>query len=598
MKNAKILLAENSRLIADGAMGTFFLELSGTSLSTCESANLEQPELIRQIHQAYLDAGAQLLRTNTFAAINPADAPEFKSLPDVIHAGYRLARDVAGDKALVAADIGPAYGLEPDVAWHAYEKVIDAFCAEQADLFILETFADPDEAIALSKSIRRKVPDALIIASFALSADGLTRKGMGIRALAEKIDNCPTIDLFGLNCGIGPTHLRQILTQLPLMHKPLSLMPNSGYPRRDQERTIFSASPVIFAQATGELISENVHLIGGCCGTTPDHIRALRDQLAGQTGLDHPATPAVKTANLPFVRPNNADFRLADKIKSDQFVTICELDPPRHSDLHDLLAAARVLAAARIDAITLADSPLARVKVDPVIAAARIQREVHIPVMPHLTCRDRNINALRSLLLGAHAEGIRQILAITGDGIAEAERGFIKPVFNINSIGLVEQISLMNSDVFVNEPMLTGVALDLNVANPAAELKRLQKKQAAGASFVLTQPLFAAVDAKVLLTPVREAGLKVLLGLMPLVSYRNARYLFAEVPGIRIPEALLDRFDPEMSKDAASEQGLRICLEVARQMRPFIDGFYLIAPFNRADLIAELVRRLKLEKLL
>jgi homocysteine S-methyltransferase len=593
-------------LIADGAMGTFFLEQTGGNLASCESANLEQPELIRHIHRAYVDAGAQLLRTNTFAAIDPSAAPDFTALTNVTRAGYRLAIDAAAGQALVAADIGPAFGLEPELAFKAYKIMIDTFCAEKAKLFILETFSDPEEAIAISQLIRKQQPDAQVIASFAVSADGQTRKGINLRELALVIDQCPTIDVFGLNCGVGPTHLHQLLEQLPHLEKPLSLMPNGGYPRRDQQRTLFGATPAYFAQATSELVSSDVCLIGGCCGTTPDHIRALARQLANpdSKAMAHlsevPAIPAATRTFPPAgIHTRSAGFpQLVSKMQSGVFVTVCELDPPKDSNLEPLIQAARLLAGIGLDAITLADSPLARIKVDPVVAAARIQRETGMPAMPHLACRDRNVNALRSLVLGAHAEGIRQILAITGDGIPESDRGFIKPVFNVNSIGLLEQINQMNRDQFGDHPLLLGASLDLNVSQKDSEYNRLMKKKAAGASFILTQPLFAPVPAEPLLEPARRAGLKVLLGLMPLVSYRNARYMYAEVPGIRIPETLLDRFDPQMSREEASAVGLEICLEVARVMRPHVDGFYLIAPFNRADLIAQLYAGLRKEHLL
>ncbi len=619
---------QNRTVLADGAMGTYFLAQFGPVVDACELANIRQPELVRQVHEAYLAAGARLIRTNTFAAIPATEAPLFAGLAEIIRSGYRLATACAANQpdVLVAADIGPGFGLEPGEAQIAYDIIIRSFVTEGARLFMLETFADPDEVLMIARMIRRLQPQAFIIASFALSADGLTRKGVSLQRLAAQIDASPDIDIFGLNCGVGPTHLRKLVEQLNDLHKPLSILPNSGYPRLDHLRSVYSSSADYFAMATVEMLRPNVRLVGGCCGTTPAHIRAVGDLLAirqnqagqngqipalgnvdGKTAADGPSAPASGPSayTLPMVPVAAdtqhrlslasqlwADNRFTDKIRQNQFTIVCELDPPRHSDLQDLIIAARSLAAAGLDAITLADSPLARVKMDPVICAARLQREAGLPVMPHLACRDRNVNALRSLLLGAHSEGIRQVLVITGDGIPESDRGFIKPVFNLNSIGLLEQIAQMNQDVFAAAPLMAGAALDLGVSRPDVELKRMLRKMDQGAVYALTQPIYEPAGLE-LLAEVRSRGLKVLLGLLPLVSYRNARFLAEEVPGIRIPAEIVARFKPEQGREEAAAIGVAVCAEVARAMRPHVDGFYLIAPFNRAELAIELYRSIQ-----
>lgn len=597
----------NGPLLADGAMGTYFLERFGDVVESCELANIRQPDRVRQVHQAYLEAGARLLRTNTFAAIYTVDAPLFAGLAEVTRSGYRLACECASAyaNAWVAADIGPGFGLEPAEAQIAYEIMVRAFIDEGADLFMLETFADPDEVTAIAGIIKKLRPESIVIASFALSPDGLTRKGVSLQRLAAQIDASPLIDVFGLNCGVGPTHMQKLAEQLGEIQKPISLMPNSGYPRRDQVRTVYTSSADHFALMSLEMIRPNVRIIGGCCGTTPAHIQAVGELLhirlasagqpvAGPETAPVPETvrPALPATGRTLATQLWADNRFVEKIRQGQFVIIAEMEPPRNSDLHDLIVAARKLAAAGFDALTLADSPLARIKMDPVICAARLQREAGLPVMPHLACRDRNVNALRSLLLGAHSEGLRQILAITGDGIPESDRGFIKPVFNLNSVGLLDQIAQMNQDVFAGSPILAGAALDLGVSQPDVELKRALRKLEKGAAYLMTQPVFAPIGQS-MLRELRARGIKVLLGLMPLVSYRNAHYLAEEVPGIRIPEEILSRFTPDMSREEAQAIGIEACAAVGRAMRGEIDGYYLITPFNRADIVIRLLEKLR-----
>jgi methionine synthase / methylenetetrahydrofolate reductase(NADPH) len=292
-----------------------------------------------------------------------------------------------------------------------------------------------------------------------------------------------------------------------------------------------------------------------------------------------------------------APDHLSDQIARGEFVVAVELDPPRDSQLNPMIQAARQLQLSGADLLTLADSPLARVKMDPVACAARLHRETGMPVMPHLCCRDRNANALQSILLAAHSEGIRQVLAVTGDAIPESERGFVKPVFNMNSIGLLQLIRQMNKDLFPDDPVLAAAALDPCVVNPDIELARVLRKKEQGASLLLTQPVFDTSGLG-LVRKARAAGMKVLIGLMPLLNDRNARYMSQEVPGIRIPAEIVAQFTPGEPKESAIETGLRLACEIAASVRAEADGFYLIAPFNRADLIVRLIDRLRLDRLL
>jgi homocysteine S-methyltransferase len=597
MKSGKEIL--NERLIvSDGAMGTYFAGLYQMPVNECEVSNLSQPEKILSIHKSYLEAGAKLLRANSFAAVQGQITDPDSDYLEIIRKGYLLARQaVTGYNAWAAADFGPVYGIEIDLLKNIWSDSVKMLVKEGADLFVLETFADPDELAFLSQTIKSENQDAVIIASFAISADGFTRKGLSLQDLSLQVEKNDNIDILGLNCGIGPTHLRRLVSQLPLTGKPLSLMPNSGYPRLENQRMVFGSEPGYFAQSIADISHPRLLIVGGCCGTTPDHIRELSRKVFDPLQIDKMHAEPVKiieqkeNASDNWHKIEQQPLRLVNKIRNKDFIMICELDPPGHSDLSKLLLAARILAASGIDAITVADSPLARVKLDPVIAAARIYRETGISVLPHLTCRDRNVNALRSLILGAHSEGVRQLLAVTGDRISESEHGFVKPVFNINSNGLLALINQINQELSDNDRIIMAAAMDTGTRNSEVEFKRIINKADNGAEFFLTQPIYEwneQVSELIRLT--REKGLSVILGIMPLVSYRNACYMDQEVPGINIPDRIIRQFEPGMSKADAENIGLKQILDIARAAKDHVDGFYLIAPFNRVNLISRFIK--------
>lgn len=566
-------------LLSDGAMGTYFSRLTGLPASQCELSALDHPETIRQIHRAYLDAGAQILRTNTFA-LQPSLCAISASQAEILtEANYRLAVEAAGDQAIVLADFGPNHLLDADEAYQEYLPLIDVFVACGARHFLFETFPDIAMLPRLAAAIRSRQPDAVVIASLAFSADGFTRKGQSIEYAMAELASCTDIDLVGMNCGIGPVHMQQLLNRCGAIDKPFSLMPNAGYPSFQNQESVFAATAEYFAQATAVLAGDKTAIIGGCCGTTPEHIRALR------AALDQPrpklAPLAVRSrdsaARLPVARP------MADALNRSKKALICEMDPPKDSHLEPLIDAARSLRSAGVDLMTLADTPLSRVRLDPVIAGARIQRETGLPAMPHLCCRDRNVNSLRASLLALHSENIRQVLLITGDPVPESDRGYIKPVFNLNSISLIELVASLNRELFAGDELLIGAAFDPNVLNPEVELRRAERKLSAGASFLLTQPVYSE-SAVPVLSALRKSGARVLCGLMPPISYRNAHYLANEVPGIRIPQQLLDRFSPDQTREEALTVGLEAMMEAAQGAADVVDGFYLISPFNRTDI--------------
>ena len=592
------LLSKERVLLADGAMGTYFAARTGRPSSGCESANLEQPGLIEAIHREYLAAGARLIRSNTFSANTCALGRPLAETLAVARAGFEITQRVCGAEAVPVADLGPIHNEDLARADEEYRSLIDVFLDCGAETFLFETLFDLEPVLPALSYLRKKASNAAVMVSFALSPDGRTRAGVPLRRLLAQVEQAALVDVVGLNCVCGPTHIYRHAVRLAefaaeRLGIPVSVMPNAGYPSMEQERTVFNTSPDYFARTTADLAGKGVSVLGGCCGTTPEHIRALARQLAlpraGRAPLVQEAevTGAPKTASGGFSR----------RLDEGRFLIAAELDPPYGSDLDRLTSAARTLKEAGADLLTVSDSPLARAKLDSVICSAALRRATGMEVLPHICCRDKNVNALRASLLGAHAEGVRNVLIVTGDPVPEGDRAVVRPVFNLSSIRLMELVREMNEDVFAASPFAIGGVLNPGVTNPDAELKRLQRKMEAGASFFLTQPVFTPEDLE-LIDRARALGAKVLPGILPLVSYRNASYMSNEVPGIHIPADYVRRFDPAMEREEAARTGEEIACEIARMARPHADGFYFITPFNRGEVIAHIISHLRGEGVL
>ncbi len=585
------LLQQHQTVTADGAMGTYFSQLTGQSAEGCEKANLTAPDVIRRIHREYRQAGAVLLRTNTFSANTYSLNVSREELKEILTRGYEIARECARGQAVVCADVSAIYDneLTAEEISEEYRFIADTFIACGAKTFLFETLSEIEPVLPAMKYILSVMPDAEIVASFTVLPDGCTRSGVSVHALLESIVQYQNLlTVVGFNCGCGASQLLpyavpffsyiQKNTDLYTM-----LLPNSGYPSIEDRRTVFHSSPLYFAEQTARFLPYGISVLGGCCGTVPESISLLNGMISGNTAA------AVK--KIPDFPKKTGQAAFASCLTEDRFIIAAELDPPNHADLSKILSAARTLKEAGVNVITVSDSPLGHAKMDSVVCSARIMREVGIEVLPHLCCRDKNINALRSLLLGAHSEGIRAVLAVTGDHIAETDRGVIKPVFNMDSTRFMELISRMNEDVFADSPIAVGGAYDPAKRKTEYSLKRLDRKLSNGAKFVLTQPVFSeeAIDS---LKQARAKGVKVLAGIMPLVSWRNANFMQNEVPGMQIPDELVQRFRSDMSREEAAETGIRAAVEIAEKVRPYADGFYFITPFNRAEIISQIIKRL------
>ena len=597
----KDLIKQPGPFVADGAMGTYYSQLTGMPASRCEAANIEHPECIAGIHRSYLDAGACLIRTNTFSANTLALGLPLPEVLEIVRSGYQIAQKEAGEQAVVAADLGMIYpeGDEQADPLPEYFALADAFLACGARTFLFETLAEIKPLLPVFSYLREKCPDVEIMVSFSITPDGRTRAGIPLSQLLVELENLESpVSAVGLNCGCGPMHLFSHGVSLLRWSRshgnlPVFILPNAGYPSVEQQRTVFNTSPEYFAVKTAEIAAAGAFLVGGCCGTTPDHIRRLAQMLGEQRS---PALVSAPSGRSPSPVPPPRQDAFSRKLQKGEFLLASELDPPYGTDLSKLLSAAQRLKDAQVDAITISDSPLARVKLDSVVCAAKIRREVGISTLPHLCCRDKNANALRASLLGAHCEGIRAVLAVTGDHVPECDRGYVKPVFNVTSIKLMENIQQMNSDVFADSPFSIGGALNPLIPRVESELKRVKRKMDAGASFFLTQPVFC--DSFDLIDGARAMGAKVLVGIMPLVSFRNAWYMSNEVPGIHIPESYLSRFSPDMGREEAAQVGVEIAVEIARMARSHADGFYFMTPFNRAEIICDILTQLRQESFL
>ncbi|MEN6412034.1 MAG: bifunctional homocysteine S-methyltransferase/methylenetetrahydrofolate reductase [Veillonellales bacterium] len=588
---------KNNLLIADGAMGTYYDQITGIYDSLPEFANLREPEIIEQIHAEYIDAGAKLIRTNTFSANCFSMNITRTTLRQVLTAGVQIADKAAeGKDVFVAASIGPIpemvdkTALDRERVLAEYQFIADVLLAAGAKVFIFETFSGTEYLKEITQYIKEKNNSAFVLAQFATTPEGFTRNGIRNERIVAEMKKLDSLDAYGFNCGVGPTHLHNLLQKIDITGDIVSVMPNAGYPEIVKERILYIQNPDYFANKMNDIRQLGVKIIGGCCGTTPAHIKKMVEVIRRNPAEYLPSrTVEVKPAALREKSRNE----FSDKLTREQFVVAVELDPPFNANSEKILHNARICKDNGVDIITIADSPMGRARVDSVAIAAKIKREVGIDVLPHLCCRDKNLNALKSGLLAAYMEGIRNILAVTGDPILNSDKKDIKSVFNLNSLKLIEMIRTMNQDVFSADPFQVGGALNVNAAKPEVELERMSRKRENGAAFFLTQPVFNESAIEFIAKARSKGNVKLLGGIMPLVSYRNAQFLNNEMPGIQVPEVLINQFDASMAKQEAEDLGIALAVKIAEEIKPHVNGFYFITPFNRVEMIMKIWQRLK-----
>jgi len=596
-------------IVGDGAIGTM-LYSKGVGLdANFEHLNLVRPALVSELHREYLAAGAGVIETNTFGANRTRLAPIGleKKIAELNRQGVAIARQAVAEsgvieKVFIAGSVGPLAKLKGDEKELAGDDITALFLEQVlplaeggADLIILETFSDLGQLLCAIKAARETgLP---IIASMAYLEGG--RTGTGVKAsLAAGRIAAAGADLIGANCGAGPREVLLTLGELAKgSAKPLAAFANSGFPEYVDGRYLYRTTPEYFAEKGAEMAAGGAVLIGGCCGTTPEHIRHLARRLAG-------ARPVRKQVFIDISEPE-ADAAGAEKGRGflahwgEKPVVTVELDPPRGLDCSRVLAGAAALKKAGADAINLAENPLARVRMGNIALARIIQEEVGIEVIPHITCRDRNLLGLQSELLGASLLGIRSILAVTGDPARLGDQSSASSVFDVNSFELIRLIADLNSGVNALGQSISGktgftigCAFNPNTPKMDVQVARLAKKIAAGAAFAQTQPVYDAEKVSVMNAMTASLGIPLLVGIMPLVGERNCEYLHNEVPGITIPDHVRRRMQGK-EKESGAAEGLKIAMELLESLRGNTGGYYIIAPFGRHEVAAELVRMLK-----
>ena len=580
-------LKQGRPLLFDGAMGTYFAALPGRAEERCERACLDHPEEVRAIHRAYLEAGCRAVKTNTFsvgADLAQGDEPLAK---DIISAACRLVREEAATfEAYVFADLGPAPEDSPLSLADNYCHQADWFLDCGIRHFLVETLPSDDGIPELAHHLKARCPDAYLIVSFAVAPGGVTRYGISGDELYRRTAALPEVDAVGFNCVSGPHHLLEYIQTISPLEKPLSVMPNAGYPTVLGRRTVYHGTPEYFGQKLAQIVQAGASIVGGCCGTPPAHIAQVAKP------LENPASQAVFPAPAkPEGRRSPSVNTLAEKLNSGKRVIAVELDPPVDDNIAPFLEGVRVLQDAGADAITIADCPIGRPRADSSLLACKLKRELDMEPLPHMTCRDRNLNATKALLLGLSMEGVHNVLLVTGDPIPTEDRDEVKSVFNFNSRKLAQYVSGLNEQVLTTPFRIFG-ALNVNARNFAMQLKIAREKEDCGVAGFLTQPVLSAEGLENLKLARETLHGKILGGIYPVVSHKNACFLNNEIAGIHVCDEIVALYEGK-DREAAEELAVTISVRVAKEIAPYTDGLYLMTPFRRVELMSRIIEQVK-----
>lgn len=584
------------KILADGAMGTYFEMLHSGQVS--EYANLENPREVEKIHLAYIKAGANLIMTNTFAANEHSMGLSSKKVDECVRKGIEIARsaiDKSGQQNLfLAGDIGRIVENgenSSEALQKRYQRNIDIFLEEKVPVIVFETFLDLEPIRPLVKYIREKNTEVFIIVSLCVNKNGYTTSGMSGRRLLEELVEMEEVDACGLNCGIGSGHMLQLAQDLQdlFQQKYFLIMPNAGYPEQMRNRMVFLDNRKYFADNMQEIADLNVAIVGGCCGTTPDYIFQLEKRIDLSPVVIEKRKTVTETSEV-FKHPQKKNL-FYEKLKSNKKVIAVELDPPYDANYEKLIECALHLKQCDVDMITMADSPMGRSRADSILMSIKLANETEMPVMPHLSCRDRNMIAMRSSILGAYIHKIRNMLLVTGDPVPSVSRGDTTGVFDYHSIRLMQFMKEMNEEHFVEDPIEYGGALNYGRGKIENVAKRMQQKIDAGCSYFLTQPIYSKEDIARIRQLKEMVDTKILCGIMPLVSYRNANFIKNEMTGINVPDEIVERYSMDMSKEEAEIVGAQIASEIIEQLSDFADGYYFMLPFNRVSLMDKIIIR-------
>jgi homocysteine S-methyltransferase len=580
-------------LVCDGAMGTMLYAKGVFINKSFDALNLSAPALVAEVHHEYVRAGADIIETNTFGA-NRIKLGSF-GIADKLHAinaeGARLARAAAGDRAYVAGSIGPlGIRIEPwgktgiDQAREYFREQAQALVDGGVDLFVLETFRDLNEIGAAIDAVR-SVSDLPIIAQMTTEEDGNTLDGTPPERFAPELERRGATVL-GVNCAVGPAPMLETIERMAAVTKlKLSAQPNAGRPRDVEGRNIYLCSPEYMASYARRFILHNVRVVGGCCGTTPEHIRQIKAAVRGlspavRTGVSvglSAARPASAVSAPPVARDRKS--RLAHALAVGQFVTIVELVPPRGFASEETIIRARALKARGVDAVNVPDGYRSGARISALSLAVLIEQQAGIETLLHYSCRDRNLLGIQSDLLGAHAMGLRNLMLVTGDPSRVGDYPDATAVFDVDSIGLTNLVSRLNYGCDVGGQAIGApTAFHLGVSvNPAApnldeELRRFAYKVDAGAEFVVTRPVFDFPAFELFLKRIESAHLPVIAGVFPFENARHAEFMANEVPGVRVPDDLLKRMHQADGPEAAAAEGVAIARSLGARLREVVQG--------------------------
>lgn len=588
------------KILMDGAMGTYYAAKYNGEVA--EYANLEHPERVREIHREYLEAGANLILTNTFAANRESLDLEDHQLEECVRNAVAIAKEAAAgvsrQPVFVAGDVGsiPDRGKRTEAEiLEEYQRVCDIFLEERLPVIVFETFPSLNHVKKLVSYIRERDSEAFLIVSVCVNKNGYTAAGVSGKRLLAELAAMEGVDACGFNCGVGSGHMYRLLKEMPgLVSKKYFLAaPNAGYPEQFQNRMVFMDNAEYFAGNMKRIAEAGAAILGGCCGTTPEYIALLKKEIdfsKGSVEVKSAATEQQGEGETVPVRKNE----FCEKLAAGKKVVAVELDPPYDAQaekVEKLVECAWKLKGLGVDMITMADSPMGRSRVDSILMSVKIAGETGMTVMPHVCCRDKNMIAMRSGILGAYIHGIRNMLIVTGDPVPGASREMTTSVFDYHSIRLMQFLKEMNEEHFAGDPIRYGGALNQGRGKVENIVKRVQDKMNAGAEYFLTQPIYSDEEVERIAQIKEQTGAKVLCGIMPLVSYRNANFIKNEVTSIYVPDSVVARYSPEMSKTEGEQTGAAIANEMIEKLAPVADGYYIMLPFNRVSLMEKLVIR-------
>ncbi len=611
------MLAEQV-VLADGAMGTMLYQ-SGVFINTCfDELNISNPKLVSKIHTQYVEAGVDFIETNTFGAneVKLAKYGLSEQAEKINAAGVELAKQSAGDRILVAGAIGPLARevtlfneMTQQQAFAAFRKQAKALAEAGADFIILETFPNTDEMLLAVEAVR-SVTSLEIIAQMTTNEQNETPYGEKIDRAIARISAEP-VTAVGLNCSVGPSAMLNALELIrSVTDKPVSVQPNAGLPRQVEDRLLYMSTPEYMAEFAKRFYEKGARIIGGCCGTMPEHIREI---VRAVRSIDKAATTRTRLRTVTVEKPAAAEIeetplaeksKLGAKLANGEKVTTIEITPPKGLDIEPILEKARLCAEMGIDAINIPDGPRASSRLSPLVTAVKIQEAANIEVILHFCCRDRNLIGMQSDILGANAIGLRNMLVITGDPPKMGDYPQATGVFDMDSITLTGVIRNLNRGIDLGgnrfsppTSLVIGVGANPVAADIEREIEKFRQKVMAGAEFAITQPVFDSQTLFSFLEATEEFKIPVIAGLWPFTSMKNAEFMANEVPGVVVPHELLERMSRAKTQQDGRKIGIEIARELVEQIQDKVAGFAVSAPFGNVKLALAVLGKIDISRI-